>query len=290
MTAIGDPGLPGKVQVRDWFAATRPRGVWAAIAGVVLLVLFALVVLPLLAPYGSTQVINGAQLSPPSSHHFFGTDINEMDVFSRVLVGTRIDVGIAFAATAAAFGIGFPLGIVSGYFSGPATILFLRILDMVQAFPVLILALAIVSLLGGGIASVVYAAIFVAAPIMVRVVRSVTVQLREERFIESAVATGNSDARVLIRHVAPHALPVALIESTIIMSGTLILVTGLSFIGLGVSKPTAEWGSMLGVGSRDIVNGEWWTIVFPGLAIALTIAMMNLLGQLLQRAFGGHRN
>lgn len=263
---------------------------WVAIAGIVFLVVLAIVVAPLVAPYGSTEVINGAQLSPPSTRHFFGTDINQMDVFSRVLAGTRIDVGIAFAATAAAFAIGFPLGVVSGYFSGPATTLFLRVLDMVQAFPVLILALAIVSLLGGGAASVIYAAIFVAAPIMVRVVRSVTVQLREQRFIESAIATGNSDARVLIRHVAPHAFPVALIESTIIMSGTLILVTGLSFIGLGVRKPTAEWGSMLGVGSRDIVNGEWWTIVFPGLAIALTVATMNLLGQLLQRAFGVHRD
>ena len=286
MTVVGDPRLPRGPQIRTWVGTRRGSSVWIAIAGIVCLVVFAILVIPFLAPYGATEVVNDAQLLPPSSSHWFGTDINQMDVFSRVLVGTRIDVGIAFSATAAAFVIGFPLGIVFGYFSGPGTTLFLRVLDMVQAFPVLILALAIVSLLGGGAASVVYAAIFVAAPIMVRVVRSVTVQLREQRFIESAIATGNSDTRVLLRHVAPHALPVALIEWTIIMSGTLILVTGLSFIGLGVSKPTAEWGSMLSVGSRDIVNGEWWTIVFPGLAIALTIATMNLLGQLLQRAFG----
>lgn len=273
--------------LRTRTAGARGR-VWIALVVVFILLLTFLA--PELAPYGSEQVIDDAQLSPPSWDHPFGTDINQMDVLSRVLAAARIDVGIAFITTLAALALGFPLGLLSGYFSGPLTQFFLRVLDMVQAFPVLVLALAIVALTGAGAKNVIYAQIFVAMPIMVRVVRSVAVRLREERFVESSVAAGNSDARLLLRHIAPHVLPVALIQATILMAGALILTTGLSFIGVGVRPPTAEWGSMVGLGSRDIANGDWWTIVFPGAAITISVFSFNLLGQLLRRQFAeaGH--
>jgi len=269
-------------------ALTRTVRTWSSallVAGVILLLV---VVAPFFAPYGSEEVIQGKQLVGPSGDHLFGTDINQMDVFSRVLAGFRLDVGIAFAAAAASLALGFPLGILLGFFSGRLVTGALRLLDMVQAFPVLILALAIVVLAGNSVLNVILAGIFVATPIMIRVVRSVAVTLREERFVEAGVATGNSDSRLIVRHIAPHALPTALIEALIILSGTIILVTGLSFIGAGVRPPTAEWGSMVSLGSRDIVNGEWWTVVFPGLAIALSVFMFNLLGQLLRRQFGSH--
>jgi peptide/nickel transport system permease protein len=233
-------------------------------------------------------VISGEQLVAPSAEHPFGTDINQMDVFSRVLTGARIDVGIALAATSIAFALGYPIGILLGFFSGRLVTAGLRVLDMVQAFPVLILALAIVVLAGSGAMNVILAAVFVNTPIMVRVVRSVVIGLREERFVEAGVATGNSDLRLIVRHIAPHALPTALIESILVVSGTILLVTALSFIGAGVRPPTAEWGSMVGLGSRDIVNGQWWTVVFPGLAIAISVFTFNFLGQLLRRQFGTH--
>jgi peptide/nickel transport system permease protein len=120
---------------------------------------------------------------------------------------------------------------------------------------------------------------------MVRVVRSEVVRLREERFVEAAVATGNSDLRLLVRHISPHAVPIALIQTTNLMAGALILTTGLSFIGVGVAPPQAEWGAMVGLGSGDIASGDWWTIVFPGAAIALSVIAFTVLGMLLRRQF-----
>lgn len=265
--------------------ASRGTRGWVMIGSLLFMLVVAVLVLPELAPYGSEEVIPGALLEPPGGSHLFGTDINRMDVFSRVLVAARVDLGIVFVSTIVAFGIGFPLGILSGYYAGAGTGVFLRVLDMVQAFPMLVLALAIVALLGPGADNVIYAQIFVGTPIMVRVVRSEVVRLREERFVEAAIATGNSDLRLLVRHIVPHALPVALIQTTVLMAGALILTTGLSFIGVGVSPPTAEWGSMVGLGSKDIASRDWWTIVFPGAAIALSVVAFNLLGTMLRRQF-----
>lgn len=265
---------------RDWLVFTAALG----------LLVVAIFVLPEVAPYGGTEVIRDHQLKPPSGDNLFGTDINQMDVFSRVLHAAKTDIGISVVSTLAAFGLGFPLGILSGYYSGPIAQLLLRVLDMIQAFPVLVLALAIVALSGNGAANVIYAQVFIATPIMIRVIRSVVVRLREERFVEASIATGNSDGRLLLRHIAPHALPTALIESTILLAGALILTAGLSFIGVGVHPPTPEWGSMVGLGSRDIANGDWWTVAFPGIAIAVTVFAFNLLGRILRRQFpdAGH--
>lgn len=286
MTSVDAAARPADrvTAVRAWLASPRNRTwVWL---GVVSLVLVASVfVLPAVAPYGGTEVIKGQQLKGVSWNHLFGTDINQMDVFSRVLEAVRVDVGISLISTLAAFALGFPLGILSGYYSGPIAQILLRVLDMIQSFPVLVLALAIVALTGNGAANVIYAQIFVATPIMIRVIRSVVIRLREERYIEASIATGNSDTRLLWRHIAPHALPTALIQSTLLMAGALILTTGLSFVGVGVHPPTPEWGSMVGLGSRDIANGDWWTIAFPGLAIAVTVFMFNLIGKLLRRQF-----
>lgn len=274
---------------RTWLSVPRNR-TWALLGTISVLLVAAVFVLPAITPYGGTEVINGQQLKGPSWDHWFGTDINQMDVFSRVLGAVKVDVGISLISTLAAFALGFPLGILSGYYSGRIAQLLLRVLDMIQAFPVLVLALAIVALTGNGSTNVIYAQIFVATPIMIRVIRSVVVRLREERFIEASIATGNGDTRLLWRHIAPHALPTALIQSTLLMAGALILTTGLSFVGVGVHPPQPEWGSMVGLGSRDIANGEWWTIAFPGLAIALTVFLFNYIGVLLRRQFpeAGH--
>ena len=283
-----DPG--GRLGVlRARFADPRSRN-WLWLGLLLLVLVFAVIGVPQLTPYDPTAINSGELLKPPSWSHLFGTDINQMDVFSRVLRATRVDIGISLISTLVAFGLGFPLGILSGYYSGPIAQLLLRVLDMIQAFPVLVLALVIVGLAGNSATNVVYAQIFIATPIMIRVVRSVVVRLREERFIEASIATGNSATRVLWRHIAPHALPTALIQSTILMAGALILTTGLSFIGVGVRPPDPEWGSMVGLGSRDIASGLWWTIAFPGLAIGITVYTFNLLGMLLRRQFpdAGH--
>jgi peptide/nickel transport system permease protein len=270
----------------------RARRLSGPLAGVTLiavaLALFALVG-PLLAPHGATQILPppAGPLKAPASAYPFGTDINGMDVLSRVLWAARLDIGIAFIAALITFTVGFPIGIVLGYYGGWKTNIALRILDMIQAFPVLVIALATVALLGGGALVVILTAAFLGIPVMVRIVRSVVVSTRRERFVEAAVASGSTDLRILRRHIAPHVLGTGLIQATTTMSSTLILVTGLSFIGVGVQPPKAEWGAMIQQGSQGIVNGEWWVVVFPGLAVALSILAINTMGELLQRATGG---
>lgn len=240
---------------------------------------------PAIAPYGPTEIIPGARQLPPSWTHPFGTDINAMDVLSRVLHAAPFDLGIAFAATALAFVLGYPLGLITGYFSGLGNSLLLRLLDMVQSFPALIFALTIVALTGNRPINIVYAAAFVFAPVMARVVRSIALSVREERFVEAAVAGGSSTLRVFFRHLVPHTLGLALVQSTIVMSRTIIIIASLSFVGVGVQPPTAEWGSMVQVGARSIVTGQWWESLFPGLAIAVAVLAFSRLGSLLQRMF-----
>jgi len=269
--------------VRNWFRANSPAAFAVGVIG--LLVVIALVG-PLLVPYGGEEVLSGARLLPPSWAHPFGTDINQMDVFSRVLIAARLDLAIVFGSAALAFIIGFPLGVVSGYYTNLAVKVFLRILDSIQALPILIVALAIVAIAGSGTVNVVYAASFVMIPPLIRVVRAATVSLREERMVEAAVATGNTDLRIIRRHISPHAVGTALAQSTINISAGMRLVTGLSFIGAGINAPTAEWGSMVQVGSSGIVTGHWWVVLFPGLAITLSVLSFNILGNLMQELYG----
>lgn len=238
---------------------------------------------PLIAPYDPLRVFGNATLSAPSTVHPFGTDVNGMDVLSRVLAGARIDIGIAVCVAIIAFIVGVALALVAGYYDNWVSSGLLRLLDMVQAFPLLVVALVIVELLRGGMVPILVAASLLSIPIMVRVVRPVVMEVRQERFVEASVAGGANDGRIIWRHVAPHVVGIALAQSSLTASGTIILVTGMSFIGVGYQAPTPEWGAMVAQGSSYVSTGQWWVVVFPGLAIAGSVLAFNVIGDRLRR-------
>jgi peptide/nickel transport system permease protein len=238
---------------------------------------------PLIAPYPPTQASGGDQLLPPSSEHWFGTDSVGMDVFSRVISAPRTDLAIALASTALAIAVGTPLGAIAGYYRSRWSELLMRISDLVQSFPVFILAMAAVIVAGNDVTSIIYVIALVNAPIYVRLVRAEILSLRERTFVEAAVALGESGRTVVFRHLLPNAYGPILSNASITVGMSMLLTAGLSFIGAGVRVPTPEWGSMIAIGAPNVVTGEWWPSVFPGIALSLTVFGFALLGDSLAK-------
>lgn len=225
--------------------------------------------------------VAGRPLEPPSGLHLFGLDAYGMDVAVRVASSARLDIGVALAVGLVVFAIAYPVALATGFWNTWWTKLILRLLDVFQSFPSIVLALTIVALTGNGVGNLVAASAFVFAPVFVRTVRSVVLSVRQQTFVEAAIATGVPPVRALIRHVVPHTISAAMAQTTIAVSRTIILVAGLSFIGVGVQPPTAEWGSMLQTGVAPTLNGNWWVAVYPALAIVLTVMIFDRIGTLL---------
>ena len=238
---------------------------------------------PWIAPYPPTRASGGDQLLPPSSEHWFGTDSVGMDVFSRVISAPRTDLAIALASTALAIAVGTPLGAIAGYYRSRWSELLMRISDLVQSFPVFILAMAAVIVAGNEVSSIIYVIALVNAPIYVRLVRAEVLSLRERTYVEAAVALGESGRTVVFRHLLPNAYGPILSNASITVGMSMLLTAGLSFIGAGVRVPTPEWGSMIAIGAPNVVTGEWWPSVFPGIALSLTVFGFALLGDSLAK-------
>ena len=264
------------------YFATRNSVFLVGIVGV----LFSLVVLvlgPIVAPYSPTATDPFHTLQAPSAAHLMGTDSIGMDIFSRVLWSPRTDLVIATLATGLSFLIGTSIGLFAGYFDGAGGVrgflsqTILRTLDIVQAFPVFIFALALVAALGASTANVVAAVAFANAPVFLRLTRPEVLSVRERRFIEASRSIGNSETRAMIRHVLPNALTPALSNVSITIGWSILLTAGLSFVGAGVKVPTAEWGVMISSGSENMITGEWWPAFFPGVALSITVLSYSLL-------------
>jgi peptide/nickel transport system permease protein len=234
-----------------------------------------------LGPTAAATAVVGRPLEPPSGAHLFGLDTYGMDVALRVINAARLDIGVAVAAGVVVFVVAYPIALATGFWNTWWTKLILRILDVFQSFPSIVLALTVVALTGNGVGNLVAASAFVFAPVFVRTVRAVVLSVREQVFVEAALATGVRPFRVLVRHVVPHTIGAAMAQTTIAVSRTIILVAGLSFIGVGVQPPTPEWGSMVQAGVAPTLNGNWWAAVFPGLAIVLTVMVFDRIGTLL---------
>ena len=254
------------------------------LVGVVIVAVFAIMAVfaPLIAPNSPTKVFPDYILSPPSSMFPFGTDINGMDVLSRVIHGARIDLAIAGAAVIISLAIGLVLGLVSGYVGGWFDLILLRTMDVLQAIPVLILALAVVAASGQSLAIVVLVIAFVDIPIYTRLVRAQTLSIRESAYVESARAVGNPPARLLAKHILPNAFPPVIIQTSVRFAWAIKITAGLAFVGVGIQVPQPEWGAMIKVGAGQIISGVWWPSVFPGLAILLFAFGLNLLADGLQ--------
>jgi peptide/nickel transport system permease protein len=238
---------------------------------------------PWIAPYSPTMAAGGDQLLPPSGSHWMGTDSVGMDVFSRVISAPRTDLTIALASTVLAILIGTPLGAMAGYYRSRWSELLMRVSDLVQSFPVFILAMAAVIVAGHEVTSIIYVIALVNAPIYIRLVRAEVLSLRERTYVEAAVALGESGRTVIFRHLVPNAYGPILSNASVTVGMSMLLTAGLSFIGAGVRVPTPEWGSMIAIGAPNVVTGQWWTSVFPGVALSLTVFGFALLGDTLAR-------
>lgn len=233
---------------------------------------------PLLVPYDPLATHADRVLSPPSAQHWFGTDNLGRDVFSRVIVATRLDLVISVAAVALSFAIGSVLGAIAGYRGGWTDTVLNRCLDTIMAFPLFVLAMGIVAALGNSVANIIYATAIINIPFYARLVRAEVNIRREAGFTLAAKLAGNSDARVLAFHIFPNALPPMMVQVSLNLGWAILNAAGLSFIGLGVRPPTPEWGIMVAEGANYIVSGEWWLALFPGLWLMLAVFTFNLMG------------
>jgi peptide/nickel transport system permease protein len=245
--------------------------------------LFALIALcaligPYIVPYDPLASDTSATLQPPSLQHWFGTDQLGRDIFSRVVVATRLDFVIALSSVALVFVMGGFAGIASGYFGGWTDRLVSRLSDTIMAFPLFVLAMGIVAALGNTVTNIVIATAIINFPLYVRVARAEANVRREAGFVMAARLSGNGDFRILLGHILPNIMPIMMVQISLTMGYAILNAAGLSFIGLGVKPPTPEWGIMVAEGAANIISGEWWVALFPGAALMLAGFCFTLLG------------
>ena len=244
---------------------------------------------PALVPYDPLASNASAALQPPSAAHWFGTDSLGRDMFSRVIVATRLDMGIAVSAVLVSFLLGVPLGLAAGFLGGWWDRAVTRLSDTIMAFPLFVLAMGIVAALGNTVGNIVLATAIINLPFYVRVARAEANVRRSAGWIEAARLSGNTDLRILAVHLFPNALPAAMVQVSLNMGWAILNAAGLSFIGLGVRPPDPEWGILVAEGAQYIVSGEWWVSLFPGAALMLAVFTFNLLGDALRDIFDPRR-
>lgn len=282
-TAVVEP------QPRARGAVDARFGTWLLASGAVLLSLVVLAALaaPLLATFGPTEIGRAGPLRPPGGAHLLGSDSNGMDVWSRLLYAARVDLGIAVVAVALAVVGGTVVGLVAGYLGGWLDDLSMRAVDVFQAFPTFILALAVAAILGPGVVNLTIVIALVNAPAYARLVRAEVRTVRELPFIEAARTSGSPTWVILARHVLPNSLTTVRVIAPLNCGWAMLTLAGLSFLGLGIPIPQPEWGAMISQGANDAVAGRWWTSVPPGVALVVCVLGFSLIGEGLQERASG---
>lgn len=247
-------------------------------AGLFLLILVAAVLGPWIVPHDPYASNTAMALKPPSATHWFGTDQIGRDVFSRVIVATQLDFFIAVASVALVFLMGGLAGVAAGFFGGWTDRVVGRIADTIMAFPLFVLAMGIVAALGNTVENIILATAIVNFPLYARIARAEANVRREAGFVMAARLSGNGDARIVLTQVLPNIMPIMVVQMSLTMGYAILNAAGLSFIGLGVRPPTAEWGIMVAEGAAFMVSGEWWIAFFPGAALMVAVFCFNLLG------------
>jgi len=248
-----------------------------AAAGALFLVLVALFG-PALAPYDPVASDVPQALQPPNALHWAGTDQLGRDVFSRLVVAARLDLAIAIAAVGISFVIGAVIGSLCGYAGGRLDRAVGRFVDVVMAFPLFVLAMAMVAALGNRVENIVIATAIINLPFYIRFARAEVNIRRNLGWVEAARACGDSHVSVVLRFLLPNVLPAMAVQVSLNLGWAILNAAGLSFIGLGVKPPTPEWGIMVAEGARFISTGRWWLVAFPGLALMFAVLCFNLLG------------
>ncbi|MCZ2804925.1 ABC transporter permease [Modestobacter sp. VKM Ac-2983] len=238
---------------------------------------------PLISPYDPNAQDLSVAIQGPSAEHWLGTDQLGRDIATRLMYGARISLLIGVLAVSIGLVIGVPLGMIAGYYGGWADLAISRFADMMFAFTSILLALTLVAVLGVSLQNVIIAVGISVIPVIIRLVRSSVLSLREEPYVEAARALGASNLRIITRHVFRNSLTPVLVHGTLSIGVSILLAAGLGFLGLGVQSPTAEWGTMLGEGRQFIFSAPHLT-TFPGIAIFLAILAFNLLGDGLRDA------
>jgi peptide/nickel transport system permease protein len=256
----------------------RENAVTAFAFGLFVLIVLAALIGPYVVPYDPLASDTAAALKPPSFAHWAGTDQLGRDVFSRVVVATRLDCLIAFSSVTLVFVVGGLAGVSAGFFGGWTDRLVGRIADTIMAFPLFVLAMGIVAALGNTVENIVLATAIVNFPLYARIARTEANVLRDAGFVHAARLCGNGEPRILLGHVLPNIMPIMMVQMSLTMGYAILNAAGLSFIGLGVRPPSPEWGIMVAEGASFMVSGEWWIAFVPGVALMLAVFCFNLLG------------
>ena len=246
--------------------------------GLFVVIVFLALFGPLIVPHDPLASNTSVALKPPSAANWFGTDQLGRDVFSRVIVATQLDFFIAVSSVALVFVLGGLSGVAAGFFGGWTDRIVGRIADTIMAFPLFVLAMGIVAALGNTVENIVLATAIVNFPLYARIARAEANVRREAGFVQAARLCGNGEARILLTQILPNIMPIMIVQMSLTMGYAILNAAGLSFIGLGVRPPTAEWGIMVAEGAAFMVSGEWWIAFFPGLALMIAVFCFNLLG------------
>jgi peptide/nickel transport system permease protein len=247
------------------------------IVSMLLMALFA----PLLAPYDPIHISLSERLSAPGFHHLFGTDELGRDILSRIMYGARISLRIGVLVIAIAGGLGTFIGALSGFFGRKVDNLIMRLMDIILSFPPLVLAMALAAALGPNLNNAIIAVAFVMIPKFARLVRGEALVVKEKPFIASARVTGASSLWIIAHHVMPNCLSSVIVLGTLVLGDTILVASSLSFIGLGAQPPSPEWGAMIAVGRKFLMD-QWWYATFPGLFILTTVIGFNIFGDALR--------
>ncbi|WP_416147857.1 ABC transporter permease [Salipaludibacillus sp. HK11] len=256
-----------------------------AVIGFFIIAFFIIVALiaPLLTPYAFNTINADVRLQSPSLAHWFGTDDLGRDIFTRIVYGARISLMVGFFAVTGALIFGTLLGIISGFFGRWVDMLISRIFDIMLAFPSILLAIAIVAILGPSLQNALIAIAIINIPIFGRLVRSKVISIREEEYIMAARAQGMKNGRILFHHVLPNSLAPIIVQATLGFGVAILEAAALGFLGLGAQAPTPEWGKMLS-DSRQFIQSAPWTVLFPGLSIMVVVLGFNMIGDGLRDA------
>ena len=265
-----------------WRRLRRNR---TAVLGMVIIILLLLVAIaaPVIMPYSYTSTDVMAMSQTPSAKHWFGTDSYGRDVFARIIHGSRLSLSLSIFAMLAAVAIGSIIGAIAGYYGGRVDDVLMRLMDILLAIPPMLMSISIVAALGHSMVNLMIALSLAYIPVFARVIRSSILTVKGQEFIEAAKACGTSNARIILRHIIPNAIGPIIVQATLAMGSTILIISSLSFMGMGIQPPQPEWGTMLYEG-RDLIRTSPYLVIFPGIAIALAVLSLNLLGDGLRDA------
>jgi len=287
-TSVQTLTLPAVSRLDRWLEAsfrfTRQRPLGAVGAAIIGIMIAAAVLAGFVSPYDPLVTDYGKMLQAPSSFHWFGTDSFGRDVFTRILYGSRTALWIGFASSFLGATLGALIGVASAYFGGKIDLVLQRFMDLLLSFPLIILALVVVSLLGSGMTNVIFAITVPMVPRCAIVIRSSALALREMPFVEAARALGFGPLHIILRHMLPNVMAPFLIMLTAFLGQAILLEASLSFLGLGVAEPQAAWGLMLRGAAVEFAERAPWMAIYPGIAISLSVFAFNLFGDSLRDA------